>query len=569
MYPNRKRPGIPRALFPDRKNSLAILLTAALAVCLDRDLQAARGVSYAAFDLATITLIVLWSTSALIWFLGVLFFRQCSNRRRDLEALQANADELRESEKKYRSLFEAFMNHLPAAAWIKDKDMRFMFTNKAYKTYLEEGFDPLSKTVYEIWSPETAEKIEREDRLVLQTARPLEGVTTLNLSGGRAAYHAAIKFPIPGADGKINIGGVGIDITERIQAEQELERSREMYRDLVESIDEVIFSLDRRGVLTYVSPSFGKSFGSAASEVSGMNLLALIHPEDLENVRSELASVERGGAGAFECRFNTESGDTKWGAVHIKPLYQDGRFAGARGFIMEITGRKEAEARASELSDQVRAFAANLQTAREDERTSISREIHDELGQDLTALKLGLSVVSRKLSDHGSSQFVRDQSVEIEKLYGYTDAMMAKVKDLVTRLRPEVLDEMGLPQAIRWYAEQALKRTGIKCKLHFTSARLKMDKEKATSLYRIFQEAFTNVMRHSGATRMDVFLTKRNGEVKLRVTDNGSGITDEDIGDMKSLGILGMRERAVSVGGSFAIGRNADSGSFVEVSLSA
>jgi signal transduction histidine kinase len=204
----------------------------------------------------------------------------------------------------------------------------------------------------------------------------------------------------------------------------------------------------------------------------------------------------------------------------------------------------------------------HLLTIREEERMLMAREIHDELGQNLTALKMDLSwLKSRIPGAHGD---LKEKAGTMDRLL---DSTIETVKRLSAELRPGALDVLGLQAAVEWQAEEFEKRTGIACELSLEQADPGLDDRMSTALFRIFQEALTNVARHAGATRVRARIRKRNGSLELVVEDNGRGIGDDEIQSPASLGLLGMRERALSMGGEVAIKGKGGAGTKVKVRI--
>ncbi len=216
--------------------------------------------------------------------------------------------------------------------------------------------------------------------------------------------------------------------------------------------------------------------------------------------------------------------------------------------IQDITERKQAEEELERSREQLRNLAAHLQSVREQEATQIGREIHDELGQVLTALKLDLSWLRSQLTEEQ-----RPLHRRIRSMLGLIDSTVEAVRRISTALRPRMLDDLGLTAAIQWLTSEFQERTGITCHVVLRPKEIVLDKERSTTIFRIIQEALVNVTRHAGATNVRVSLTKRGGYLTLKVLDNGKGITKEQISDPKSFGIIGMQERVNFCGGKFQI----------------
>jgi signal transduction histidine kinase len=211
---------------------------------------------------------------------------------------------------------------------------------------------------------------------------------------------------------------------------------------------------------------------------------------------------------------------------------------------------RRAEEQLRQSHEQLRALSVYLQSVREEERTRIAREVHDELGQALTSCKLDLSWLASRLP--------RDLKPLLDKTRALTthiDSTIQTVRRISSELRPGVLDHLGLVAALEWQANEFQNRTGIKCELDTDVHEPLPDQNLSTTLFRIFQETLTNVIRHAGATHVTVDLKETDGRITLEVRDNGRGIARSEISNRKSMGLLGMRERAALLGGIFKIGR--------------
>src|SRR5258706_8504201 len=216
--------------------------------------------------------------------------------------------------------------------------------------------------------------------------------------------------------------------------------------------------------------------------------------------------------------------------------------------------------RLRESEDKLRRLAAHLISVREEERAHIAREIHDELGQVLTGLKMEVAWLAKRLKERA----LIEKTDSMGKLI---DSTVQTVRKIATGLRPEMLDDMGLIAAVGWQAKEFQKRTGIRCRVKLPPEGAKLDIDVSTTMFRIFQEILTNIARHSRATRVDIELGVGAERVTLDVADNGVGISDSDLSGKKSLGLLGMHERALLFGGEVRISGSTGHGTRVSVSI--
>jgi signal transduction histidine kinase len=212
--------------------------------------------------------------------------------------------------------------------------------------------------------------------------------------------------------------------------------------------------------------------------------------------------------------------------------------------LIDITQRKQAEKQLKLSQKRLRELSRHLESVREEERAYIAREIHDELGQTLTGFKMDLSWLESRLSDNQKPLIEKIQSMS-----NLIDTTMHTVRRISTQLRPSILDTLGLVAAIQWQAQEFQNRMGINCRVIIIPKDISVDRDLSTTIFRIFQETLTNVARHARATRVHIKLKKMANNLILEVRDNGKGITKSQISSSKSLGLIGIRERALLWGG--------------------
>ena len=228
----------------------------------------------------------------------------------------------------------------------------------------------------------------------------------------------------------------------------------------------------------------------------------------------------------------------------------------------EIRERTVAEEQLRESEVQLRALAARLISIREEERARIAREIHDELGQVLTGLKMDVTWLAKRLA--GTEEQLVEKAEAMSQLINST---MHLIRRISTGLRPEILDDMGLVAAFRWQANEFQKRMGMRCRLKLPQEQVELDRELSTAVFRIFQEILTNIARHAKANSVEVNLSIAADVLKLTVVDDGIGITDSQILGRESLGLLGMQERAQLFDGEVSIHGVPGRGTTVSVSI--
>jgi PAS domain S-box-containing protein len=233
----------------------------------------------------------------------------------------------------------------------------------------------------------------------------------------------------------------------------------------------------------------------------------------------------------------------------------------------DITERQRAEAELSQSQDQLRALTERLVKAREEEAIRIARELHDQLGRCLTTIKMDVRSMERDLAGEISSAKFYTLREKVRTVEQAVDETVQTVRAIATRLRPGLLDDLGLAAALEWQAEEFQKRSGILCSLAPPAKDPPVNRDQATALFRIFQEILTNVARHAQATKVWVHLGEEDQAIELEVEDNGVGIKDTQLAKRHSLGLLGMRERAAAFGGTVEIAGVPNQGTIVRVRL--
>ena len=359
---------------------------------------------------------------------------------------------------------------------------------------------------------------------------------------------------------------VARDITARLKAQEELRSSETRFHLVTRATTDIVYDWDMSTNGIWWNENLRLLFGyEGKPEDLGITFwTSLIHPEDAPRIEASLFGAIADGKQfwADEYRFKRIDGSYA-NLLDRGYIVRDtqGRAVRMIGAMMDISDRKLTEHRLRDSREQLRALTGHLESIREEERTRIAREIHDELGQALTGLKMDLSWFASRLPNQPA---LAEKSASMLKLI---DSTVHSVRRLSTELRPAILDNLGLIPAIEWLAQEFPKRSGVTCRFRTADDDLSVDEARTTALFRICQEALTNVARYAGATEVQINLEADEKEIALRVTDNGRGITDAEMKGTKSLGLLGMRERARLLGGTLQIEGTSGKGTTLTVRI--
>jgi len=347
-------------------------------------------------------------------------------------------------------------------------------------------------------------------------------------------------------------------------AERELIKKEKKFRDLVELLPQTVYEMDLRGNFKFTNNYGIQCFGYTHEDINkGVNFLQLFIPADRERVKQNIQSILDGTAlRGNEYTSLRKDGSTFQSLFYSSPILQNGKPVGLRGVVIDITDQKNAERDLKNSRDQLRNLASHLQSIREEERLIMAREIHDELGQVLTALKMDLIWMQKRLNTDQT-----DQLKKVQSMSDLIDMTVMTVRRISTELRPGLIDDLGLPAAIEWYCGEFQNRTGIKCDLDLDEKEHILKQDRSIAVFRIFQESLTNVARHSKATKVHARLQFDDNTLKMEIRDNGIGITEDQINSPKSLGLIGLKERVNPWGGEVIISGVHSKGTTVKVLL--
>ncbi len=479
---------------------------------------------------------------------------------RDVTERRRIEDALRVSEERVRSIVQSTTD----AIVLVNALMKVAFWNRgAEETFGYAAEEIIAQPVTMIIQDRHHEQLERHVQRVRLLGGPHVASKTLELAGRRKdGSEFPLELSVTSWQGKSDLFFTIImrDISERRLAEERLDRLHHHNQVVLNSAGEGIYGVDREGRLTFVNPAAAKMFDWEAEALIGQSLHALVHQTDLRGMPlTEEHCLSGETSRRDELREHVDSvfwrkDGTSFPVEYVStPIQERGEIVGAVVVFKDTTDRKRAEEQLQDSLRRLRKLSGRMEGIREEERGRIARELHDELGVGLTCLKIDLSRLGGLFGERLPMQ---DRAKVDEKVRGMkeqVDSTITSVQRIVAELRPGVLDDLGLVAAIEWQCRDFQRRTGISCRCIVSHEDLRVDPEHATAVFRICQEALTNVTRHAQATGVQVQLDDQGVGLQLQVSDNGRGIPQDRLADARSFGLLGMRERAGLLGGEVQI----------------
>jgi len=352
---------------------------------------------------------------------------------------------------------------------------------------------------------------------------------------------------------------------EKKKMEKALHESENRYRKLIDNMNEGIILLDEKGIISFVNDKFLEIKGYTQDEIIGHSVIDFLEKESLEKYRKQLSGNKERNHHCLEIVWKRKNGQKVITRTSLEIIYEENSFKGCVMVLTDITEHRRVEDELRRSQVELRRLYQYLQNVREKEGKLIAREIHDELGQSLTALKIDISYLSRKFCKD-----IKDKEQFLKKMKSMSeliDETIQTVQKISAELRPRLLDDLGLVPAIEWYAEDFKERTKIDCQADLDLDGIELDPDCSTAIFRIFQEAMTNIARHAEATKVNIRLKGVNGKLEIQISDNGKGIKEDDIYSPNSLGLIGVRERIRPFNGELKLYTTKNGGTTLSVSL--
>jgi PAS domain S-box-containing protein len=477
----------------------------------------------------------------------------------DITERKQNEKRLREYEKVVEGLEEMIV--------VVDRDYRYLLANRAFLKYRGvEWEDLVGHLAAELFAEGVFENVVKEKldeclrgnpvRYEMKYCYPQHGERDLLIS----------YFPIEGRAGIDRVACVLQDITERKKAEAALRESETRFRQIAENIEEMFWITDLKGSKTiYMSPAYERITGRSCESLyaAPKSWREDIHPED--QLRMEATFVaDPGSTGDHAYRILRPDGSIRWIRDRGFPVRDEsGEVVRFAGIAEDITASKCAEKELQQVNEQLRVLSRRLFHVRDEERRHLARELHDEIGQTLTAAKINLDSIGRSVAS--------DQTSRLNETITILDKLLRQVRQISLDLHPSMLDDLGLAPALRSLLDQQARRAGWRAQFSAVEPLANIKRGIQTTGFRIAQEAITNILRHANAGFVSVHLRTETGELRMKIVDDGRGF---DLAEIEGhtypdggFGLMGMRERAASVGGRVQIVSSPSTGTTVEVSL--
>jgi two-component system, NarL family, sensor histidine kinase UhpB len=439
---------------------------------------------------------------------------------------------------------------LPDMVFVVDPDERVLFVNQVAARAM--GGKPgalVGRLQSELFRPDLA---ANHSLAIQQAFRTGETVVSENKQDLyiRPVWIDTRLIPLRNSAGAI-VAVVGIvrDVSERRHAQETLALREAYLRSMLDNFPHLVWFKDTEGKFQVANQTFAHTAGKARpADLIGLDDFA-IWPYELASkyVADDQEVMQTRQKKLIEEEIR-QGGENRWFETYKSPVVDaSGKVIGTTGFSCDITERRQFQDEQRRSREQLRALAAHVESVREQERVRIAREIHDELGQSLTCMGMDLAFLDKQIDPDN-----KEAAARVAALVELVKDTIRCVRRISSELRPSILDDLGLGAAIEWLAHDFESRTQIPCAVD-VPADFSLPFELATPLFRVCQEALTNVTRHASATNVSVQLICSDAHIVLTVKDNGRGITEDEIKRHGSLGLLGMKERIAILGGTLDV----------------
>jgi PAS domain S-box-containing protein len=457
---------------------------------------------------------------------------------------------------------EAVVEMFPDMVFVVDREERVRHLNKLAARSMggaPEQF--IGRTQAELFPPAMAERHSRFIQQVFRTGEIVETETHQEFQATSLWIDSRL-VPLKASGGQVMaVVGFIRDVSARVRAQESVAVREAYLRSMLDNFPFLVWLKDVDSRFLAVNETFARASGrKRPADVAGLTDFDVWPAELAQRYVEDDRAVMATHRQKYVEETIVSEGVSRWfETFKTAVLDQQGRVLGTTGFARDITQRQQVEAQLRAQREQLRALAAHVESVREEERVRISREIHDELGQALTCMSMDLAFLEKQLPQENAKAAAR-----ISALATLLKETVQTVRRISAELRPSILDDLGLAAAVEWLGHDFAARTGIECAVSVPNL-VEISAERGTIVFRMCQEALTNVARHAGAHHVSIDLLENGAALTLEVRDNGRGITEEEVHRPGSLGLLGMRERAALLGGSATVQGTPGQGTVVTV----
>lgn len=508
--------------------------------------------------------------------------REAAHRRLQQEV--AERERTDEALRRSQSQLKAILDNIPDMAWLKDKENRYLAVNEAFTAVSGmKAEDIAGKTDFDIWSHSLAEKYRADDTEVIRARRRLQTEEPIVDFNGRINWHETIKTPILDETGEVvGTAGIARDITARRASEKALQTAHQQLQDIIEFLPDATFVIDQhkrviawnrameeltgvgkeavlgRGDYAYAMPFYGVSQPILIDMVMG----------DVSEPAAGYCYLEQHDKTLYAEVFSQLAWDGRGAYLWAKasPLFdKEGNLIGAIESIRDITDRKRTEEALVESERRLKMLSAQLLTAQEEERKRLAREVHDSIASSLAAINISLG---NAISHMGAGMPMAES---LQTAVSITQAALEECRRIMTDLRPSILDDLGILATIDWLC----RRYESICKGIYIDKEIDLEEEDTpetlkVAMFRVLQEAFNNIAKHSGAEWVSLSISRRDGRIEMVIEDDGVGFEVHspafDVTRGKGLGIESMKERMANSGGTFEIRSTPGEGTIIHCS---